>query len=83
MYKISLWVLDWMQRCPTHGDEKYHHAMMESGYLLQEIAEAKDDPAIAMIADILANRHNAPYITTVYEAMQEVNSPIKQQAASR
>jgi hypothetical protein len=63
------------------ADEKYRRAMTESGDLLAEMREASrsDDPVIALMADIWAQRHNVPYVTTMYEATQEMNAPVEQQ----
>ncbi len=78
MSRVISCLLNWINRCPTSGDEKYHLAMQSISDLSEKIQENKDDPAREMVADILANRHNIPYLTTVYEAVQEVNAPIKQ-----
>ena len=78
MMSCVSWVLNWINRCPASGDEKYHLAMKSISDLTDKIRENRDHPTREMVADILANRHNTPYITTIYEAVQEVNAPIKQ-----
>lgn len=80
MRKTVLRFLEWMQRCPAPSDHKYHTAMQASGEILQRMSEGSNHPVNAMVADLIKNRHNAPYITTVYEALQEVNAPLKQRA---
>lgn len=34
------------------------------------------DPVNDLIADILQNRNNTPFLVTVYEAVQEVKQPV-------
>ncbi len=78
MMSCVSWVLNWISRCPNSGDEKYHLAIQSINDLTEKMRENKDHPAREMVADILANRHNTPYIATIYEAVQELNAPIKQ-----
>lgn len=59
------------------ADEKYEAAMAESGQLLARMqAESNsNDAAVALMADIWSQRTNTPFLTTVYEASQEVLAP--------
>lgn len=62
-------------------DEKYAVAMAVSGDLLNRInSHATKEPAIALIVDIIDQRHNAPFIATIYEATQEISSGINQRS---
>lgn len=72
-------LLNWLQRCPTTADGHYHRAMDESHDVLKRMKDIQgDDPARMIIADVLLHRENAPYITTLYEALQEMNAGAKQ-----
>ena len=78
MSSIVSWMLNWINRCPTPGNDKYHLAMQSANDLMDKMQENRDHPTREIVTDIMANRHNTPYITTVYETVQELNSPIKQ-----
>lgn len=78
--RVLLRILEWTSRCPTSSDEKYRLAMITSGEVLELISAKAGDPARDMVADIFANRDNVPYLTTAYEALQEMNAPVKQRA---
>jgi hypothetical protein len=64
----------------SEGSDAAAHAMKVSSELLQRMREhsRSDDPARALMADIWSQRHNVPFITTVYEAAQEMNVPLAQ-----
>ena len=78
MSRVVSCMLNWINRCPMPGHDKYHLAMKSISDLSEKIQENRNHPTREMVADILSNRHNVPYITTVYEAVQEANAPIKQ-----
>lgn len=62
------------------ADTAYQRAVAVSDDLLgrMRVAYASSDPARQVFADILAQRHNMPVMTTIYEAVQEATSPLKQ-----
>lgn len=55
---------------------KFEVAIRESDDLIRRFKEASEDPhpIRAMMADLWMQRHNVPYVTTVYEAGQELFS---------
>lgn len=55
----------------------YATAMSESSDLLRRMDEASRSPdaARAVMANIWRQRNNIPFMTTVHEAVAEVNSP--------
>lgn len=57
------------------AEDRYAVAVRESDDLLQKMraAYASTDPVRQAMADIWAQRHNVPYVTSVYETVQEVN----------
>lgn len=65
-------------RPPAPSDAAYAAAMSESGDLLRRMQDAAREPNAvrSLMANIWLQRHNAPVVTTVYEAMQEMQSPM-------
>lgn len=59
---------------------KYRKAMAVSEDLLTRMREASrsTDAARAVMADIWLQNHNVPFLTTVYESVQEAKSPTSQ-----
>jgi hypothetical protein len=64
----------------SRGDVAYREAMNISGDLLRHMGEASTstDAARGLMADIWAQNNNIPFLTTVYEAVQEVKSGSEQ-----
>lgn len=62
------------------SDAAYSRAMSASDDLIQRMHEnsRSTDAARAVMADIWAQNHNVPFMTTVYEAVQEAKAPLKQ-----
>jgi hypothetical protein len=62
-------------------DDKYLRAMTESGDLLKKMREESrsNDPVRELMSDIWSQRHNVPYVTTIFEAAQEMNAPVQHQ----
>lgn len=60
---------------PAPGDLAFDRAMGKSDGILKKMRECSSstDAPRAVMADIWAQRHNIPFLTTVYEATQEVN----------
>lgn len=54
----------------------YVNAINESSDLLRRMREHSQstDAARAIMADVWAQNHNIPFLTTVYETVQELNS---------
>lgn len=59
-------------------------ALRESDELLQKMRTAyqSNDPVRQAMADLWAQRHNVPYVTSVYETVQEMNAPLARSAKS-
>lgn len=70
------------ERAPSKGDVAYEAAMNESDDLLRQMREASrsSDAARAVMADIWAQHHNVPFMTTVVEAVQEMKSGLEQKS---
>lgn len=62
------------------SDDSYARAMNVSGDLLARMRETSQstDAARAVMADIWAQNHNVPFMTTVVETVQEMKSGIEQ-----
>ncbi len=60
----------------TKGDGAYARAMAVTDDLLDKMREASQstDAARSVISDVWAQAHNVPFMTTVYEAVQEAKS---------
>lgn len=60
------------------GSAVAQEALAVSGDLIKQMQERSqsNDAARAVMADIWAQRHNIPYVTTVYEANQEMQAAI-------
>ena len=58
------------------GDLAYAEVMQESDDLLKRMRETSNstDAARAVMADIWSQNHNVPFLTTVYESVQEAKS---------
>jgi len=65
-------------RRATPADRAYNHAMAVSTDLIEKMRERSSDPSPmrAMMADIWAQNHNVPYVTSVFETVQELNAAI-------
>lgn len=61
---------------PSKGDRAYAAVMAESDDLMKHMRQASGstDAARAIMADIWAQNHNVPFLTTVYESTQEMKS---------
>ena len=66
----------------TAADIAYDRAMADSSTLIRKMRECSDDrnPIRAIMADIWAQNHNVPYVTTVYESVQEMNAAVAYKA---
>jgi hypothetical protein len=64
----------------SSGSRAATEALKVSNDLIARMREysASNDPARALLADIWAQRHNVPFMTTMYESAQEMNSPLLQ-----
>lgn len=60
--------------------DNYSRAMEISGDLLDRMQRHSHskEPVLAVLADLWAQRNNIPYVATVVEATQEMNSPLQQ-----
>jgi hypothetical protein len=65
---------------PAAADAAYVAAMRESDDLLAKMRAAygSTDPVRQAMADIWAQHHNIPFMTTIHETVQEMNAPLKQ-----
>lgn len=70
---------------PSRGDMAYAQAMNESYELLKRMRETSrsTDAARAVMADIWAQNHNVPFMTTIVETVQEMKSGIEQNPEDR
>jgi hypothetical protein len=66
------------RKSESRGDGAYHEAMRVSGDLLKRMSDSSSstDAARAVMADVWAQNNNIPFLTTVYEAVQEAKSGI-------
>ncbi len=67
-------------REPSAADGRYLHAMSLTEEVTVKMREtaASNDPVRALMADLWAQHHNVPFMTTVYEAVQEMKSATDQ-----
>lgn len=65
---------------PSRGDMAYAAAMDESETLLKMLRHSarSTDAARAVMADIWAQNRNMPFLTSVMEVVEEMNSPMQQ-----
>jgi hypothetical protein len=63
---------------------KFDQAIAESDELIQTLREAAASPHVirCLLRDIWYFRHNVPYVTTLYEANQEMSAPLLQKQAA-
>jgi hypothetical protein len=59
---------------------KYEQAIAESDELIQRLREAASSPhpVRCLLRDVWIFRNNIPYITTIYEANEEMTAPLRQ-----
>jgi hypothetical protein len=79
-------MISWLRRLfgyddPSRADSAFGTAMQESGDLIIRMREASNSNDVfrAMMADIWAQHRNVPFMTTVYESVQEMKSGTDQQ----
>jgi hypothetical protein len=62
---------------------KYARAVAASDDLIRRMRDssASGDPVRAVMADLWQQRHNVPYVTTVYEAVAEMSAAVDQKPA--
>lgn len=55
----------------------YHQAMGETDDLIQRMRSysGSNDAARAVMADVWAQRHNIPFITSTFETVEEMKAP--------
>jgi len=60
----------------SNGEHAYEEAMRQSSDLIRYMRSASNstDAARAIMADIWAQNHNVPFLTTVFEAVQEMKT---------
>lgn len=65
---------------PAKAPDAYDRAMSVSGNVLQKMEEASEshDAARAVMAGLWLHSRNVPFMTTVYQAVEEVSSGIDQ-----
>jgi hypothetical protein len=63
-------------RQQSPGDAAFNKAMRANTELISHMREASQskDAVRGLLADIWAQHHNIPFMTTVYQAVQEMNS---------
>lgn len=63
-------------RIETRGDVAYHKAMRANDDLISRMRECSisNDAARGVMADVWSQHHNVPFMTTVYESVQEAKS---------
>lgn len=63
-------------RPESRGDRLYHEAMRQSADLVRHMRDCSmsTDAARAIMADVWAQNHNIPFLTTVFEAVQEAKT---------
>lgn len=64
------------RRHESRGDVAFREAMRESSDLITRMRDNSNcnDAARAIMADVWSQHHNVPFLTTVYEAVQEAKS---------
>lgn len=62
------------------GEAAYRRAMAETGELIERMrkASASGDPIRGVMADLWFQRHNVPYVTTIFEANAEMSAAVSQ-----
>jgi hypothetical protein len=62
----------------SESTENFRAAIRVSKDLIDQMRKDQDsrNPVTALMADIWMQRHNMPYMTTIYEAVQEVETAV-------
>lgn len=71
------------RRRESRGDVAFREAMRESSDLITRMRDNSNcnDAARAIMADVWSQHHNVPFLTTVYEAVQEAKSGSDQESS--
>lgn len=84
MTGLFSWIRRLLRPRPTveNGTVAFEKAMQTSGELIGRFEQASGapDPIRAMFADMWLERHNVPYVTTLFEAHQEMLLPLRQRS---
>lgn len=72
---MRIWGRFFKRREPSAGDTAYGAAMKSSQELVQRMQESSQstDAFRAVMADIWAQHHNVPFMTTVYQSVREMS----------
>ena len=64
------------QRAPVNGHDRYEAAMSSSSELIGRMRaiNGPHDTVRALITDILAKGQNVPFVTSIFETVQELKS---------
>ena len=65
--------LGWLPRRQEPSDTAYHEAVRISDDLIQLMRESS--VAGDLVSTLMANRHNIPFLASVYETVQEMDVP--------
>ena len=65
--------LGWLPRRQEPSDAAYHEAVRISDDLIQHMRQSSI--AGDLVGTLMANRHNIPFLTSVYETVQEMDMP--------
>ncbi len=68
----------------TAGQAAYNRAMRVTDDFISQIRQASNHPVRAVVSDIISHADNVPFMTTIYEAVEEMKVvPLEQRKAKR
>ena len=68
----------------TAGQAAYNRAMKVTDDFIYQIRNASNHPVRSVVSDIMSHADNVPFMTTVYEAVEEMKViPLEQRKAKR
>ncbi len=68
----------------TTGQAAYYRAMKVTDDFISQIRQASNSPVRSVVSDIISHGDNMPFMTTVYEAVEEMKVvPLEQRKAKR
>ncbi len=68
----------------TAGQAAFNRAMRVTDDFIFRMRQAHNHPVRSVVSDIISNADNVPFMTTVYEAVEEMKViPLEQRKAKR
>ena len=74
------WLTSWLSPVPSRGVDAYHRAMRLTDDLVRRLGgvDEENNAILEITGDMIRERHNVPYATSIYQTHQEMIGPLRQ-----